>query len=103
MPYGHNGSMKVKPGHRDAVVAILLDGVERLRDAGCHLYVVSVSDTDPDTVWVNEVWESAAHHQASLDLPEVKESIGKAMPMLTGEFTGQQLTVVGGLGVPRPT
>ncbi|GAA0528798.1 hypothetical protein GCM10009533_30080 [Saccharopolyspora spinosporotrichia] len=39
--------------------------------------------------WVTEVWKSKEHHTASLELPEVKEAIGKAMPLLTGEFTGQ--------------
>ncbi len=53
MAYGYQGSMKTQPGRRDDVVAILLDGVERLRDAGCQAYIVSVSDTDPDTIWVS--------------------------------------------------
>jgi hypothetical protein len=32
-------------------------------------------------------------------LPETRAAIAEAMPMLTGEFTRQELTVVGGLGV----
>jgi hypothetical protein len=36
---------------------------------------------------------------ASLGLPEAKAAISRAMSMLTGEFTGRELTVVGGLGV----
>lgn len=62
-------------------------------------YIVFASDTDPDTVWVTEVWESKEKHDASLQLPETKAAIAKAMPMLTGEFTRQELFVVGGLGV----
>jgi quinol monooxygenase YgiN len=91
--------MKARPGHRDDVVAILLGGAGGLRRAGCDLYVVSVSDTDDVTIWVSEVWQSKEQHDASLQLPETKAAIGKAMPMLTGEFTSQELTVVGGLGV----
>ncbi|MFC5925812.1 putative quinol monooxygenase [Micromonospora vulcania] len=91
--------MKTTPGHRDDVVAILLSGVDGLREAGCDLYVVSVSTTDDVTIWVSEVWQSKEHHAASLQLPETRAAIGKAMPMLTGEFTGQELTVAGGLGV----
>jgi quinol monooxygenase YgiN len=45
------------------------------------------------------VWDSKEHHDASLQLPETKAAIATAMPMLTGELTGQELTVVGGLGV----
>lgn len=99
MSYGHIGSMKTRSGRRDDVVDILLSGAEGLRQAGCDLYVVSVSDTDDVTIWVSEVWQSKEKHDASLQLPEAKAAIGKAMPMLTGEFTSQELTVVGGLGV----
>ncbi|WP_245674266.1 MULTISPECIES: antibiotic biosynthesis monooxygenase [Actinoplanes] len=92
--------MRTKPGHRDEVLAILLSGSEGLRAAGCHLYVVGVSDTDDQTIWVNEVWESREHHAASLQLPATRAAIAAAMPMLTGEFTSQEFTVRGGLGVP---
>jgi quinol monooxygenase YgiN len=71
--------------------------VDGLREVGCRLYVVGVSETDPDLIWVNEVWESKDHHAASLQLPETRAAIARAMPMLTGEFTGQELTVAGGL------
>jgi quinol monooxygenase YgiN len=91
--------MKTKAGHRDDVVAILLNGVDGLRQAGCDLYVVSVSDADDVTIWVSEIWQTKEQHDASLQLPEAKAAIGKAMPMLTGEFTRQELTVIGGLGI----
>jgi quinol monooxygenase YgiN len=50
-------------------------------------------------VWVYEVWPSKAHHAASLELAETKAAIAAAMPMLTAEFTGQELDVAGGLGL----
>ncbi|SNX55652.1 quinol monooxygenase YgiN [Streptomyces sp. TLI_55] len=99
MRYGYIGSMKAKPGHRAEVVAVLVAGAEGLRKAGCHLYVVTESATDADTVWVSEVWESKEHHDTSLQLPEAKEAISKVMPLLTGEFTGQETHVAGGLGI----
>lgn len=95
--------MKARRGHRDDVVALLLDGVEGLRAAGCHAYIVSaVPGEDEDTIHVTEVWESKEHHAASLRLPDVKASIAKAMPMLTGEFDMQELEVVGRLGLGPP-
>ncbi|MEH1123030.1 putative quinol monooxygenase [Micromonospora sp. CPCC 206061] len=97
MAYGRFGTMKAKPGHRDAVVAILLEGEEGLRAAGCVLYAVGVSETDPDLILVTELWHSKQHHAVSLQLPETKDAIGRAMPMLTGEFTGDEMTVVGGV------
>jgi quinol monooxygenase YgiN len=101
--YGYFGTMRVKPGHRDEVVATLVSGQDGLRAAGCDLYAVGVSDDDTgdkDLVWVNEIWVSKEAHDASLGLPEVKAAIAKTMPLLTGEFTGQEVEIVGGLGVP---
>jgi len=91
--------MRTRPGHRDEVVRILLSGVDGLREVGCRLYVVSVADSEPDLICVTEVWDSKEAHDASLQLPETKAAIAAAMPMLTGELTGRETTVVGGLGV----
>ncbi|HEY7857625.1 MAG TPA: putative quinol monooxygenase [Candidatus Nanopelagicales bacterium] len=98
MTYGYIGSMKTKPGQRDAVVSLLLSGVDGLREIGCRSYVVGVSGDDDVTIWVSEVWESKAHHDDSLALPAVRAAIATAMPMLTGEFTSQEVRVAGGLG-----
>jgi quinol monooxygenase YgiN len=97
--YGYIGSMRVKDGHRDAVIELLLTGADGLRAAGCQVYAVCTAADDHDVIWVTEIWDSAEQHAASLQLPETRAAIGRAMPMLTGEFTRQELTVVGGLGV----
>jgi quinol monooxygenase YgiN len=97
--YGYLGTMRTQPGLRDEVVRTLVEGADALTAAGCRLYVVSVSEDDPDCIWVNEVWESKDSHDASLQLPEVRAAIHATMPKLTGEFTSQELHVVGGLGV----
>lgn len=90
--------MKTQSGKRDDVVAILLSGADGLRELGCQSYVVGLAGDDPDTIVVTEIWESKEHHDASLRLPEAREAIAAAMPMLTGEFTSRELVVVGGLG-----
>ncbi|NJP34200.1 putative quinol monooxygenase [Micromonospora thermarum] len=100
MAFGYVGSMRARPGHRAEVVAILLEAADQIASAGCSLYVVGVSETDPDLIVVSEIWQSREHHAASLRLPETRAAIERAMPMLTGEFTGQELSLVGGLGVP---
>ncbi|MFF7476898.1 antibiotic biosynthesis monooxygenase [Streptomyces sp. NPDC008092] len=92
-------SMKVRPGFRDEVVSILLSAVDGLREAGCDIYIVGLADEDDTTIWVTEVWKSKGHHDASLELPEAKAAISKAMPMLTGEFTKREVSVAGGLGL----
>jgi quinol monooxygenase YgiN len=99
MAYGYLGTMRAQPGLRDEVVATLVGGADALTAAGCQLYVVSVSEDDPDLIWVNEVWGSKEQHDASLAHPDVKAAITATMPKLTGEFTSQELHVVGGLGV----
>ncbi|MEU4619812.1 putative quinol monooxygenase [Actinoplanes sp. NPDC023801] len=100
MRYGYFGSMKTKPGHRDQVVQLLLRSAEGLRSAGCHHYVIGVSDDDDQTIWVNEVWDTREAHDASLHLPDTQAAIAAAMPLLTGEFTSREITVLGGLGLP---
>jgi quinol monooxygenase YgiN len=91
--------MRVREGCRDDVIGILLSGADGLRAAGCQLYAVCTAAGEADMNWVTEIWESAERHEASLQVPETKAAIAKAMPMLTGEFTRQELTVVAGLGV----
>ncbi|WP_089107007.1 putative quinol monooxygenase [Streptomyces hyaluromycini] len=99
MTYGCMASMKTRPGFRDEVVSILLSAVDGLREAGCAIYIVGLADGDDTTIWVTEVWKTKGHHDASLELPEAKAAISKAMPMLTGEFTKQEVLVAGGLGL----
>lgn len=99
MPYGYIGSMKTQQGKRDDVVAILLSGLDGLRAAGCIQYTVGVSLEDDVTIWTSEVWSSKEQHDASLQLPEAKHAIARAMPMLTGNFTRTETTVQGGLGL----
>lgn len=97
MSYGYFGTMRTHTGRRDEVVAILLSSTGGLRDHGCSVYSVSVPHDDPDLIHVYEVWDSKESHDASLTLPETRAAIGAAMPMLTGEFTSTETTVVGGL------
>lgn len=98
MAYGFVGTMQAKPDRRDYVVAILLRDQSALADIGCRAYIVGVNDDEPNLIYVTEVWESKQAHDDSLQLESVKAAIQEAMPMLTGEFSSQQFTIVGGLG-----
>jgi quinol monooxygenase YgiN len=99
MAYGYLGTIRARPGLRDEVARALVDGADALRAVGCQLYVVSVSAEDPDRIWVSEVWDSKDRHDESLQRADVRAAIAETMPKLTGEFTSQEVDVVGGLGV----
>jgi quinol monooxygenase YgiN len=95
MTFANVGTLGTTPGKRDEVVAILTRPNSGLADAGCLLYEVGVSDEQPDTVFVTELWQSAEAHQASLQLESTRAAIAEAMPLLTGEMSGFRFNVAG--------
>lgn len=102
MVFANAGTLGVAPGRRDELVAHLTRRSSALADLGCLLYEVGVNDDEPDTVFVVELWESAAAHRASLARPEVQASIAAARPLLSGEFGGFRFEVVGSPLRDRP-
>ena len=80
--YGLIGKIRVVPGQRDAFISILLQGTGQM--PGCLSYVIARDTTDDDAVWVTEVWDSQASHEASLSLPSVQEAITLGRPMIAG-------------------
>lgn len=95
MTFVNMGTLGVHPRHRDDLVAILVRANPELAAAGCLQYEVGVNDDEPDTVFVVELWESAAAHAVSLGLESVRAAIRAAMPLLSGDITGSRFTVVG--------
>jgi quinol monooxygenase YgiN len=95
MTYASVGTLGSAPGRRDALVTHLTQRSPHLAEIGCLLYEVGVSEDQPDTVFVAELWTSADAHRASLQLPAVQESIAAARPLLSGEFGGFDFDVVG--------
>ena len=49
---------------------------------GCFSYVVANDAADENVLWVTEVWESRASHDASLSLRAVQEVMPKVKPLL---------------------
>jgi quinol monooxygenase YgiN len=97
--YGLIAKMTAVPGRRDALVSILVDGVANM--PGCLSYIVATDPTDPDAIWVTEVWDGQASHQASLALPSVKEAIAKGRPLIAGFGSRTVTTPIGGVGLSR--
>lgn len=97
--FGLYGKITAQPGQRDGLVAGLLEAAALMQHVpGCELYIVNVSATEPDAVWVTEVWSSAAAHQASLQLEETRALIKRNMPLIAG---GERIEIVpvGGKGL----
>lgn len=80
--YGLIGKMLTASGRRDEVVRILIEGTAKM--PGCLGYVVAEDLADDNAIWITEVWDTEASHAASLALPQVKEAIAKARPLIAG-------------------
>ena len=95
--YGLIGKITAVAGRRDALAGILIDGTASM--PGCLSYVVAVDPADPDALWVTEVWDSQASHQASLQLPAVQAAITKGRPLIAGFSNRVETAPIGGHGV----
>jgi len=95
--YGLIGKMTVASGKRDEMLGILLAGVSEM--PGCLSYVVATDPADADALWITEVWDNKASHEASLSLPSVKAAIAKGRPLITGFSNRVETEPVGGHGL----
>ena len=82
---------------RDALIAILLEGVSGM--PGCLSYLVAKDPTDPNAIWITEVWDNQASHQASLSMPSVQQAIAKGRPLIAGFGERFETEPVGGHGI----
>lgn len=80
--YGLIVKIKTVPEQREALAKILLDGISGM--PGCLSYVVARDPTDPDGLWVTEVWDSPESHRNSLALPSVQDAIARGKPLIAG-------------------
>jgi quinol monooxygenase YgiN len=95
--YGLIGKITAAAGRRDALAGVLIDGTGSM--PGCLSYVVAADAADPDALWVTEVWDNQASHQASLQLPAVQATIAKGRPLIAGFSNRVETTPLGGHGV----
>ena len=95
--YGLIGKIKAQPGRRDELASILLAGTGAM--PGCRSYLVAADPTDPDALWVTEVWDSADSHKASLQLPAVQAAIAQGRALIAGFGERFETTPLGGVGL----
>jgi quinol monooxygenase YgiN len=97
--YGLIGKVSAVAGQRDALAAILLEGTQAM--PGCLSYVIATDPADVDALWITEVWDSQASHQASLAVPAVKAAIAKGRPLIAGFSDRVETVPLGGYGLGR--
>ena len=98
--YGCYVKFTARPGQRDALVEHLLRAAAGVSTvAECEVYLINTSPTEPECVWVTEVWRSQEAHDASLTLEGVQEAIEYVRPLLAGAPERIDVLPVGGKGV----
>jgi quinol monooxygenase YgiN len=95
--YGLIGKMVAVSGQRDALIAVLLEGVANM--PGCLSYIVAKDPADANTIWITEVWESEQSHRASLSLPSVKQAITRGRPLIASFGDATITEPIGGHGL----
>jgi quinol monooxygenase YgiN len=89
--------MTAVAGQRDELAAILLAGTGDM--PGCLSYIVAIDPSDPDALWITEVWDGQSSHQASMALPAVQAAIAKGRPLVAGFSNRVETTPIGGQGL----
>ncbi len=83
--YGLFAKFIAKDGELDTLVSILLEAAHAMENLeNCEVYHVSVSATEPNTVFVYEIWKDENAHKASLLFEETKILIQRAKPIIQG-------------------
>ena len=97
--YGLIGKMTAVSGQRDTLARAMLEGTTAM--PGCLSYVIAHDPSDPDALWITEVWDNKESHAASLTLPAVKAAITIGRPLIAGFSNRVETTPIGGYGLPR--
>jgi quinol monooxygenase YgiN len=95
--YGMIVKVTAVSGQRQSLISILLTGTGEM--SGCLSYIVAKDFSDENAIWLTEIWDSKASHDASLSLPSVKGAIAKAKPLIAVFGTPVVTTPVGGHGL----
>ncbi len=96
--YGLIVKMVAAAGKREELISLLLQGTDAM--PGCLSYVIARDAMDDDGIWVTEVWNDKASHDASISLPVVQKTIAAARPMIAAFNNPVVTTPVGGHGLP---
>jgi|SRR5215472_6732173 len=96
--YGLIAKLTAVSGLRDELIKILEEGTRSM--PGCRSYIVAKDAVEENVVWVTEIWDSETHHQASLSLPAVRDTVAQAKPLVASFERVAVTNPVGGVGFP---
>jgi quinol monooxygenase YgiN len=82
---------------RDEFIAILKESAADM--PGCLSYIVAGDPADENAIWVTEVWDSMASHDASLSLPAVQNAMVRAKPLVAAFDKTASTTPIWGAGL----
>lgn len=95
--WGMIAKITTVPDKRDEMISILRGSAANM--PGCLSYVVAKDSAEENILWVTEVWDSKASHDASLSLRQVQDAIPRAKPIVAN-FEKFAITVpVWGTGI----
>jgi quinol monooxygenase YgiN len=95
--FGLITKVRANPGARDSLASVLIKGSKSM--PGCLSYVVAADASEPDALWITEVWSSTELHKASLQLPQVREAMAAGRALIAGFGERFQTTPLGGSGI----
>ena len=95
--YGIIGKMVATEGHREKLMAILLEGTREM--PGCKLYAIFADSSDDTGIWITEAWDTEEAHRASLKLPQVQKAIAEGRPMIASFGERHIVHPIGGTGM----
>ena len=98
--YGLIVKITVLPGKREKMIGLLRSSAAEM--PGCVSYVVAPDSADENILWVTEVWDAVANHDASLSLPAVQRVIPLAKAMVANFEKIAVTAPVWGVGLPQP-
>lgn len=90
----------VQEGEKEKMIDFLLEAAESMENLDeCEIYLVNISENEPSSVYVYEVWTNEDAHQASLSLEATQRLISRAKPIITGMERISTLMTKGGKGI----
>ncbi|HKK10270.1 MAG TPA: antibiotic biosynthesis monooxygenase family protein [Bacteroidales bacterium] len=97
--YGLIGTLTAKEGKGNQLSESLIEASKVLENfEGCIQYIIAQEVKNKDIIWVTEIWTSKKAHDASLQLPEIKSIIAKAMPLIDNtNGPGAETVPIGGV------